>query len=145
MTRRVSDITIELENRDTGKVFRITEMSSEAAEMWALRAGQELIRAGSDLGEAKIENMESLVRRGILAFAGLDFFTIKPLLDEMFKCVEIVTSSGVVRKLHRDDIEEVATRIKLRIDIWELHTGFSLADVRSKFMTLMSMDMTQSA
>ena len=66
---------------------------------------------------------------------------VKPLLDEMFdSCLSIQTNANppllrgagtpdikAVGRMMDEDIEEVATRLYLRDQIMELHTGFSVA------------------
>jgi hypothetical protein len=45
----------------------------------------------------------------------------------MWECVQIMPDPSkphVVRALIEQDIEEVATRLKIRGEIWKLHTGF---------------------
>jgi hypothetical protein len=45
----------------------------------------------------------------------------------MWDCVAFMPDPAkpqIVRKLFEEDIEEVATRIKLRAEVWKLHTGF---------------------
>ena len=64
---------------------------------------------------------------GIKALAGLKWEVAEPLLQEMWDCVQIMpdpTKPHVVRKLIEEDIEEIATRVKLRAEVWKLHTGF---------------------
>lgn len=51
----------------------------------------------------------------------------EPLLEEMWACVQIMPDSSkphVVRNLIEQDIEEIATRIKLRAEVWKLHVDF---------------------
>ena len=51
-------------------------------------------------------------------------------MAEMFKCVRIYpdprSHPGVLRELVEDDIEEIATRVKLRMEVLNLHLGFSI-------------------
>ncbi len=47
----------------------------------------------------------------------------------MFTCIKIIPSPDkpdVTRALLESDIEEVMTRVLLRREVWELHTGFRL-------------------
>ena len=71
---------------------------------------------------------------GLRALSGLRFEDAEPLLDEMFGCVQFMPDKRpqLARALIEDDIEEVATRMRLREEVMALHTGFSLADARSK-------------
>lgn len=48
----------------------------------------------------------------------------------MFECITIIpdpSKPNVTRALIEDDIEEVATRLKLRIEIFKLHVDFFTA------------------
>jgi hypothetical protein len=61
---------------------------------------------------------------GVNALSKLSFDAAKPLLDEMFDCVQIQPSPKVVRALVDDDIEDVSTRLVLRREIFKLHIDF---------------------
>lgn len=125
------------QGRDHGKVFQITEMPASKAEAWALRAFLALAAGNQDIPELdriRTLGMAGIAILGFKALSGLDYDKAKPLFDEMFDCVRIVPDPSkpeVVRKLVEDDIEDVATRMKLRMEVFSLHTGFSLAGVRS--------------
>jgi hypothetical protein len=54
---------------------------------------------------------------------------MKPLLDEMFACVQI-TEPKITRSLTPDDIEEVTTRLKLREEVLQIHLGFFKPAIR---------------
>lgn len=131
MARKISTYTVQDEGRDFGKVFQITEMPSSQAEKWALRALLGMIEKGVDLPEG-IEDtgFAGLARMGISFIGKLPFETAELLLNEMFTCVRIMPNPNdrsVVRDLIEDDIEEVATRVKLRLAVWKLHVDFSKA------------------
>lgn len=115
-------------NRDVGKVFEITEMSSDKAERWAMRALLALTNTGVHIPQG-IEGagMAGIAHIGFQMFGLLDFDVVEPLLAEMMTCVNIQVGT-VSRPVNDDfgDIEEVATRLKLRRAWFELHTGFSL-------------------
>ncbi len=77
---------------------------------------------------------------GLRALSGLKYEVAAPLLAEMMQCAKFMPDASrpqIVRNLMDDevnsDIEEVATRIKLRIEIWNLHTGFLKAVAPSLF------------
>ena len=132
--RKELTVTIQDEGRDKGKAFLILEMSAEKAERWAIRASQALVRAGMDIGDTRDLGMEGLARLGIAALFRVDDESLDLLLEEMFSCIEIIpdpSKPNVHRKLLSEDIEEVVTRIKLRMEVFELHTGFSLAGNKS--------------
>lgn len=123
--RKQSTITISTEGRDKGKVFLITEMSAAAAEEWAARALFAMLNSGveipDNIASAGLAGVASL---GIGALTKVPFDVAKPLLDEMFSCVQIQPSANVTRKLIEEDIEEVATRLQLRKEVFNLHMGF---------------------
>lgn len=114
--------------RDSGKTFIITELPASQAESWALRALLALLSDGVDL-PAGIETMgmAGMAEVGIRALSGLRWEVAAPLLEEMWQCVTIRPDSSrpdFARELVEQDIEEIATRIKLRAEIWKLHVDF---------------------
>lgn len=133
--RKTADITITADGRDQGKTFRITELSASAAEDWAIRAFMAIARGGMEIPDGVPASIAGIAILGFKALAGMDPATAKPLLDEMMGCVQVVTSSGVVRKPMEEDIEEVATRLQLRKEVFEVHTGFFERAARSKSTT----------
>ena len=130
MARKVRDVTIALENRDTGKTFRITEMPAVQAEKWAARALLAMSRSGVEIPEeAMAAGAATLLAAGLRAFTSMAFDDAEQLLDEMFACIEYVpdpTRPTITRALIDDDIDEVATRLLLRGEVIEVHTGFSV-------------------
>lgn len=126
--RKTVTVIIDQENRDKGKQFLITEMSAEQAEAWATRA----LLAISNIDipdDFKAMGMQAIAKLGLQAITSIDYDVAKPLLDEMLECAQIVMPA-TTRALMPGDIEEVGTRLKLRKAIFELHTGFSLADLK---------------
>ncbi|MGC1062809.1 hypothetical protein WKH44_16025 [Pantoea agglomerans] len=118
----------ETAGRDTGKVFYIREMSAAQAEWWAIRAGMAMARSGVDLPD-------NFADMGIAAMAGTGLKMVsqippaeaKPLLDELMECVQCVpdaANQNIKRRLIDDDIEEIATRLKLRAEVFKLHVDF---------------------
>lgn len=134
MARRITDVTISDAGRDKGKVFRITEMDAATAEEWAMRALVILTRAGVDVPADS--GMAGIAIAGLQGLGHLKFEDAKALLDEMFTCIvrvpDPVKHINNTRLLVPDDTEEVGTRIRLRAEVFALHTGFSLADVLSR-------------
>lgn len=135
MARNTADVTITAEGRDNGKVFRITELSASAAEDWAIRALMAIARGGVEIPDGIPQSIAGIAILGFKALAGMDPTIAKPLLDEMMACVQIVTASGVARKPMEEDIEEVATRLQLRKEVFEVHTGFFARAARLKSTT----------
>lgn len=118
----------ETKGRDAGKVFYIREMSATQAEWWAIRAGMAMARSGVNLPE-------NFADMGIAAMAGTGLKMVsqippaeaKPLLDELMECVQCVpdaSNQNIKRRLIDDDIEEIATRLKLRAEVFKLHVDF---------------------
>lgn len=132
MARRTEDVWVEEEGRDKGKLFRITELPSDQAEMWAIRAWMALSRAGVVLADTDEQgNMWSIASAGLTSLARIPVEDAKPLLDEMWSCVKFIPDPNVplvVRAPMPQDIEEVGTRLMLRMKVLNLHLGFSPAD-----------------
>lgn len=129
MARRVKTVTISAEGRDQNKVFVLREMPASQVEKWAARALLALAKSGVNISdEAAQAGLAGVAAIGIQAFSGIPWDLAEPLLDEMFECVKIQPGDNpaVTRALLEDDVEEVATRLKLRLELFELHTGFSM-------------------
>ena len=114
--------------RDAGKVFTITEMSDADAEWWAIRAALALGKSGVDVPDDVLDNgFVAIAPLLIKSFLRLDPTEIKPLLDEMFKCVRArpdARNPDIERELFTGDIDEPATRLWLRKQILSLHLDF---------------------
>jgi hypothetical protein len=131
MARKIANYSVLDEGRDKGKLFAITEMSSAKAEAWAMRVLLALIGSNVQIPEGFEElGMAALAELGLKALGGLSWEVAEPLLSEMFDCVTIIPDTSkthVSRPLIDSDIEEVSTRIKLRLEVFKLHTDFFLA------------------
>lgn len=131
MGRKTKTVVVETEGRDKGKHFLITEMSASQAESWAFRAFGAMARAGVEVPENVVmSGMVGLSALGLKAFLAANWADVEPLLGEMMACVQAVPEPDrpeVTRRLIEDDIEEAATRARLRDEVFELHTGFSIA------------------
>lgn len=142
MARNTINYTVPADGgRDKGKVFVLTEMSAFKAELWALRVLLALTSSNVNVPEGFEKlGMAGIAELGLRMLAGLKFEVAQPLLAEMMHCVKFMPEPSkpqIVRDLMDDevnsDIEEVATRVKLRIEVWNLHTGFLKAGVLSIF------------
>lgn len=137
--RKTVNFTVTAEGRDQGKTFVLTEMSASAAEKWAARALLVLSRSGMDIPENIQEaGLAGIAVLGLRALGRITYAEAEPLLDEMFRCIQIMPDRArpeIVRAPVEEDIEEVATRLKLRAEVLELHTGFSLAAAQSKLIS----------
>lgn len=131
MPRRTLDVTITDDNRDKGKTYRLTELPASQAEEWAMRAFLAMAQAGIDVPqETASSGVAGLASMGFENLGKIPWELAKPLMDEMMTCVQSVQPAGV-RRLIEDDIEEVSTRLKLRLELIKLHTDFLSSAVRS--------------
>lgn len=135
--RKEATVVIDAEGRDKGKIYRLREMSASQAEAWGCRLTIALAKSGVEVPEGFFSmGMAGVAVMGLQAMGGLSWDVAKPLLDEMMGCVQIQPGAAhpsVVRGLIEDDIEEVATRLRLRDEVIKLHTGFSIAVFLSNF------------
>ena len=130
--RREVDVTISAEGRDKGKTFHLREMAAEPAEEWATRLLLALTRSGINIppemlrgGMASLAALQTFALNTLVNGVGaLDYDEIKPLLQQVMDCVQI-KEKAAIRNLTPDDIEEVATRLFLRGEVFKLHTNFS--------------------
>jgi hypothetical protein len=126
--RKIANYSVTTEGRDKGKLFLITEMSAARSESWATRILLALIGANVELPENFSElGMAGLAELGMRSLSGLKWEVAEPLLAEMMECIQIIpdpSKTHVVRPLIDDDIEEVLTRINLRMEVWKLHMDF---------------------
>ena len=128
MARNELDYVVPDEGRDKGKVFHLTEMSATQAEKWATRALLAVAASGVDIGSAIGSGMLGVAQAGIQSLAKIRPADAEPLLDELMTCIRFKPdprNPGVIRALIEDDIEEVATRVKLKIEVVKLHVNFS--------------------
>lgn len=149
--RKIEDVTVpQTFSRDAGKVFRITEWSAKKADDWSVRVVLAYNRGGGDL-----PLINAIAGRGMeaVAYVGIQTFLrgnikpeeVIPILDELLECVQIVRSLKAIDQVtglplatqivSDDDIEEVKTRWWLRSEVLRIHTGFSLAEVLSKWIS----------
>lgn len=119
-------------NRDHGKRFLLTEMSAADAEELAIRIlGGQFPDAISAYGLAGIAII------GVPALYSMPYEASRPLWDRIMACVRPIGTEAAPAPLLADAaIEEVQTRVWLRLEVLSLHLGFSLADARSILSTL---------
>lgn len=145
--RKEKIVHITAEGRDKGKTFIIREMSASDAEWWAMRAFKGIVAAGVNVPDnVRGGGMAGIAIMGLRAFGELNPADLKELLDEMFACVYIQRDNNpnIVQRPLEEDIEEVATRLKLREEWFELHTGFSLAAMSQRSTSEMAADPNSS-
>lgn len=130
--RKTLQMAIKDEGRDYGKVFLIREMPASQGEKWAIRAFLAMGKNGIEFPQELMDTgFAGIARVGLEMLCKLPFDEAEVLLGEMMQCVTIMpnpTNPDVTRSLVEDDIEEIATRILLRIETFKLHAGFSSAD-----------------
>jgi hypothetical protein len=134
--RKHVEVTITDEGRDKGKVFVLTEMPAAQAERWALRVLLAMARGGVNLpDEIRHGGMLGLAKIGLELLGHISMQDADALMVEMFSCVQTKPSPGeqphLVRPLVESDIMEVMTRVKLRLELIVLHTGFSIPGFQS--------------
>lgn len=132
MARQTVNFKITDDGRDKNKVFVLTELPCSRAESCAMRILLELIASGFELPEGYEKmGMAGIYKLGIKSLAYLPWTVLEPVMDEFWTCIQIMpdpSKAHVVRNLIEEDIEDVATRIKLRMEVLKLHTGFSMTD-----------------
>lgn len=135
-------VAIPLEGRDKGKVFKITEMPALQAERWAFRVFQALARTGAELPDGIREaGMAGLAVVGLKALGQIQTEEAFLLMDEMMSCVRIVRDKSIpdmVFPLLETDIEEIPTLAYLRMEVFELHSNFSLAGAKQKLISALA-------
>lgn len=129
MARKTQQYQVQDEGRDKGKIFLLTEMSAMQGEAWAIRVLLALMASNVQLpDDFKDLGMAALAELGLRMVSALKWEVAEPLLNEMFQCVKIVADPkrafATTRDLVDNDIEEIGTRFKLRVEVWNLHMGF---------------------
>lgn len=131
MARRIAIYTVTDDGRDKGKQFQLTEMPADQGERWAMRALLAMTSAGVQIPDNVAEaGMAGIAAVGLKALSAINYDAAEPLLAEMFGCVQIVMPGMPPRPLLEGsggDIEEIKTRIKLRVEVLKLHVDFSQA------------------
>jgi len=131
-SRKKMFFTVEEKGRDAGKMYLLTEMPASRGEEWAIRAGTAALKHSEGIPSGiEANGMAALAQIGLRALVGVPWEILKPLMDEMMSCVQIVPdpqNTNVFRPLIESDIQEISTRIKLRKEVFKLHTDFSSAD-----------------
>ena len=137
--------------RDAGKHFLISEADAFAVEWWAWRVA--LVLKGTTASipdEVARMGMVGVAVRAINAViaADVDQEKLKPLLDEMMTCVQMVRDPKAINKTTgrpvatpiypgRGDIMETRTIGWLRSEVARLHTGFTPAAALSELISVL--------
>lgn len=130
MARRTQTITITNEGRDKGKTFVLTEMPADQAERWATRLLLALTNNKAELPPGALDSgMAGIAAAGIKALAKLPYEEAEPLLEEMFAFVQYQHAPNMPLQSifpgPSSQIEEVKTRLDLRLALFKLHVNFS--------------------
>lgn len=134
MARKTIEYIVEGDNRDSGKMFVITEMPATQAEKWAMRAFMAMGAAGievpDDIASQGVAGLSSMSDTILKSLTKVPWDQAEPLIDELMTCVKFKPSAdkSLTRSLVENDIEEIGTRLKLRWQVIQLHLGFSGAD-----------------
>jgi hypothetical protein len=153
--RKTKVVVVPFDGRDFHKQFIITEMPASQAERWGMRAilGM-LTHTQVELPEGwEAAPMLLAASMGMKVLASVPFETSELLAQELMTCIQVKAlpeseESTVVRDLvmpralFESDIEEIATRAWLKAEVFELHTGFSVADTLSKLVSAISVMMS---
>lgn len=130
--RKKATIIITDEGRDKGKYYLLTEKPAIPATKWAIRALQAAIRAGVNIPDDIVSRgMEAVAAVGIQTLILMDFAALDPLMDELMECIEIIRdpiknpTQAYPMLPGGDDIEEIATIVKLQREVISLHANFS--------------------
>lgn len=149
MARKTKMFTVDAQNRDSGKVFKITEMPARQAEEWAIRVVCAMAGTGIDLPDSVMgtigtamqprpddpkvaeaydavmaSGLVGLAKFGLTALAKVPFAESKPLMDELLGCVEFAATPGTVIPLDESHIEEASTWFRLKKEALALHLAF---------------------
>lgn len=134
MARKSTIYKVTSDDRDNGKTYYITEMAASRAEKWAARAFLAMAHSGIEIPANILDSgFAGIALMGLRSLAGVNFDEAEPLLDEMMTCVRFLPSGMPVetaRAINEDagDVEEPATYVKLRAEVFKLHVNFSKAD-----------------
>lgn len=135
MARREIDYVVSDDGRDRGKVFHLTEMSATRAEKWAMRTMRAMLAAGIPITpEMMAGGIGSLAAMNPAAILNVDIDEVFALGDELMSCVEMKPDRAhpeLIRPLVENDIEEIKTRLNLKLAVYRLTVGFSQAGVPS--------------
>lgn len=133
--RKTVELTIGFGERDLGKKFKLTEMSAFQAEAWAFRALNAMVESGLQIPDTIVAaGWGAIYALGIRGILSAKYEHAKPLLAEMMDCVlRIEDNLPNGRKLTDDDVEDVATVLHLRDEVFRLHANFSIAERLSIF------------
>lgn len=143
MARKTRTVVIDDKtSRDCGKRYYIEEFPARRAEKWATKALLAMTNAGVDVPPEVVRmGAAAVLAVGMRALLTMGFMEAEPLLDEMMQCVQFVPDPAkpdLTLPLDDYNVEEVATLVKLREEVIDIHTGFSIAAFLSNLGTAAS-------
>ena len=106
------------------------ELPADQGERWANRVIFAIGSTGVEIpDEIANAGMAGVAALGIGSLLKVPFPIAEPLLDEMFECIQYQHKPGAplqaIMPGNDSQIEEVKTRWRLRMALFELHLGFS--------------------
>ena len=129
--RKSVRVTIDAEGRDHEKRFLITEMSALQAERWFMRVLAYMARLGISMpAMMRLTGMAALTEfNPTQMFAWVDDDS---LMSEIMACIQAWPADApkprpLTWSASGPDIEEPATLIRLKMEVFALHVGFSSA------------------
>ena len=134
MTLKTETVRIQAKNRDENKTFLIEELPAYDVEWWSMRALLAMVRNKPELLDTiqAGSGTAALIQMGLKSFLSLNPEDLKPLWDDMLRCVKIIRDPKyphVTSAVTPQDIEEVTTLFRLRSEVIKIHTGFSIPGV----------------
>jgi hypothetical protein len=133
--RKTKLVQIAEDNRDRGKCYFLTEMSAFDTEQWGWRAMLAASNGGVEIPSDVLgAGIAGVAVMGLRMVGAMKFADAAPLMDEMLKCVQVIPDfanhPNVMLPFDpriEGQVEEAVTLLRLRADLFELHTGFSIA------------------
>lgn len=136
--RKTKSVTITAEGRDKGRIYFLTEMPAAQAEKWGMRAIFLAARSGADLPDAaSTGGIAAVAQLGVQALlGGVQFGELEPLLDQLMACVQFCPDPSRpeaprLGPLLPGEIDETSTYALLRMEVFNLHAGFSIGELLS--------------
>lgn len=129
-------------DRDLGKLFLITEWSAARADDWMMR----MVFAANKGGGSLPIDLRGIGTEGVAVLFLNTFLRgnisgdeLIPLWNELLECAKIVRDASApdaATDIIEGDIQEVATRQWLRMEVLSLHVNFSIPDALSRLWRL---------
>ena|ERR1019366_1988760 len=124
----IKTIKVTISDDGVNKRFLITRMSAVAAEDWALQLFFALANAGVDIPDNYADmGFAGIAQMGLQALGKVPYEKAKPLLERLMLCVQIMPNDDddrIVRGMIDTDVEDPRTLLKLKKEVWSLHTDF---------------------